>query len=75
MCKALDSAFDCASENGGIRVNGITEQKCAASCVEKARGQPGCCEWQTDWKACIYVPGTTTKDHANADRLAIKCEG
>ena len=75
VCGELDSAFDCLNENDGIRVEGIQKDQCAATCVEKALGRSGCCEWQTDWEACIYVPESDTKYHPHTNRLAVKCTG
>ena len=73
VCGELDSAFDCENENGGIIMDGIQQQQCSTACAERAYGRPGCCEWQTDWKRCIYVPGANTKIHADRNTLAIRC--
>ena len=51
---------------------GVAKDECASACAEFARGMPGCCVWQEDWKKCVFVPRETTKQNAGL-RAGVEC--
>ena len=53
-----------------MEAESVTE--CPAKCTQAANGIPGCCEWQEDWKVCVFVPDETIKP-ADGNRAATKC--
>ena len=49
--------YECANEYGAIRHDDASLATCVSTCDSASNGKSGCCEFQEDWKACIFVPG------------------
>ena len=56
----LSANYDCASETDAIVTGSSSLLDCPSSCAEEANGRHGCCEWQVDWKKCMFVPGVNS---------------
>ena len=73
VCGDLDSQLKCPTKNGTAGVSmGVAKDECASACAEFARGMPGCCVWQEDWKKCVFVPRETTKQNTGL-RAGVEC--
>ena len=73
-CSPLREKRDCSNEQNAIRTEKSTLDRCPSVCAIVAKGRDGCCEWQTDWKACLFVPNATSeRNREKVDRHAIDC--
>ena len=55
-CGDLQARRSCESTKNYINVYSPSLQNCLKACTEESKGTPGCCEYQVDWKKCIFVP-------------------
>ena len=76
-CGDLQARRSCKSTKNYINVYSPSLQNCLKACTEESKGTPGCCEYQVDWKKCIFVPGETSLLEASTsgavNRYATHC--
>ena len=73
-CKRLNYNYDCESETDRTVTDATSLSDCPFSCSEVARGRYGCCEWQDDWKKCMFVPNVKSEPYRfSSGRNAIDC--
>ena len=74
LCSPLKADRDCAHENNNIRSYSNAVDDCRAICAREAAGGSGCCEWQADWDACLFVPyAQSVPENTLGERHAIDC--
>ena len=73
-CASLSANYDCASETDAIITGSTSLSECPSSCADVAYGRHGCCEWQADWKKCMFIPGVKSElSRTSGERHAIDC--
>ena len=75
-CQSLHAEYECSSEKGGIVTGAKSLNGCPYSCADAANGLPGCCEWQVDWRKCLFVPHVPFAPSTTSGRVlqyAIDC--
>ena len=73
-CASLSANYDCASETDAIITGSTSLSECPSSCADVAYGRHGCCEWQADWKKCMFIPGVKSgPSRAYGERHAVDC--
>ena len=55
----LQARKACKHSDDYIRLNSPSLGGCRLACTQESKDRPGCCEYQVDWKLCIFVPGET----------------
>ena len=76
-CGDLQARRSCKSTKNYINVYSPSLQNCLKACTEESKGTPGCCEYQVDWKKCVFVPGDigirTASTGGAVNRYATQC--
>ena len=73
-CSQLIATYDCASETNAVVTGSSSLADCPSSCSQEANGRHGCCEWQADWKKCMFIPGVKSEpSRTSGERHAIDC--
>ena len=77
ICKNLKNKVGCPLIRGGSKTflnNARSVDACPSECERAGNGAKGCCEWQHDWKMCMWTEdvrrplGATT-----SNRSAVMC--
>ena len=77
VCDGLDHWTSCKTETGStVLLETLVLADCQLACeAHSSKGRLGCCQYQTDHRKCMFVPGEITLENNGAARYASICAG
>ena len=74
ICKNLKNKVKCTSSREVFLPNARSLDACPSECEKAGNWAKGCCEWQHDWKKCMWTADVQRPlTAANGLRSAVMC--